>query len=59
MNTIISIFFIDWIVDYINTPKYELTAGQESLFYIALLIICAVIFAIVDIALIIYNKIKR
>lgn len=39
----IRFFIIDWILDYVNTPKYEMTAGTEALFYAALLIIFAAI----------------
>lgn len=59
MNTLLRLFLIDWIVDYINTPQYEMTAGCESLFYAALLIICAAIMAIIYTCVYIYDKIKR
>ena len=55
----IRFFIIDWILDYINTPKYEMTVGTEVLFYAALLIIFAVIIGIIFLIDFIYNKVKK
>ena len=55
----IRFFIIDWILDYVNTPKYEMTVGTESLFYAALLIIFALIMGIIFLIDFIYNKIKK
>ena len=45
-----ALFIIDWICDYINTPKMEVTAGQEVLFYLALSIIFIAIVALISIS---------
>lgn len=55
----IKFFIIDWILDYINTPKYEMTVGTEVLFYAALIIIFAVIMGIKFLIDFIYNKFKK
>lgn len=34
-------FIIEWINNYINTPKQELTAADEAMFSLAVLIILA------------------
>lgn len=44
-----ALFLIDWIVDYINTPRMEITAGQEVLFYFALSIIFVGVVALISI----------
>ena len=58
-NILMRFFIIDWIVDYINTPKYEMTVGCELLFYAALMIIFAAIMALVFLLDYIYGKIKK
>ena len=56
----LSIFFIDWIVDYINTPQIEITAGQEALFYAAIAIIFLIIGTpVFTIACIIEKRLKH
>lgn len=52
-------FLIDWIVDYINTPKMEVSAGQEILCYTALSIIFLAIVGIVCVAWGMINWIKN
>lgn len=37
----VSMFIIEWINNYINTPKQELTAADEAMFSLAVLIILA------------------
>lgn len=49
-----ALFIIDWIVDYISTPKMEVTPGQEFLYYLALsiifvlsVVVCSVILKVI------------
>lgn len=52
-------FVIDWIVDYINTPKYEMTISCELLFYAALAIIFGAVLGVIFIGAIIKEKMKK
>ena len=58
-NILLRFFIIDWIVDYINTPKYEMTIGCEILFYAALAIIFGVILGVIFIGAMIKEKMKK
>ena len=58
-NTLMRFFIIDWIVDYINTPKYEMTIGCEILFYAALAIIFGVVLGVIFIGALIKEKMKK
>lgn len=59
INILMRFFIIDWIVDYINTPKYEMTIGCEILFYAALAIIFGVVLGIIFIGAMIKEKMKK
>lgn len=52
-------FIIDWIVDYVNTPKYEMTIGREILFYAALAIIFEAVLGVIFIGAMIKEKMKK
>ena len=58
-NTLMRFFIIDWIVDYINTPKYEMTIGCEILFYAALAIIFGSVLGVIFIGALIKEKMKK
>lgn len=58
-NTLGRFFIIDWIVDYINTPQYEMTIGCEVLFYAALAIIFGSVLGVIFIGAIIKEKMKK
>ncbi|MEE3499530.1 MAG: hypothetical protein VZS12_10515 [Ruminococcus bromii] len=42
----LAFFLIEWITDYINTPKIEQTPQQEILYYTAIAIWLAVLLTI-------------
>ena len=51
----LSFFLFDWISDYINTPKYEMTVQTEVLGIIA----CGIVaFALLALCIIIYNIVE-
>lgn len=52
-------FLFDWIEDYINTPKIEVTAGQEILFYLALAIIFLIVIGVICSVWAVINWIRR
>lgn len=58
-NILMRFFIIDWIVDYINTPKYEMTNGCEILFYAALAIIFGSVLGVIFIGAMIKKKMKK
>lgn len=58
-NIQMKFFVIDWILDYINTPKYEMTIGCELLFYAALAIIFGAVLGIIFIGAMIKEKMKK
>lgn len=51
-------FIKDWILNYVNTPKLELTLADTALFYIALSIIVAVILLIIVIIGEVHTRLK-
>lgn len=58
-NIQMKFFVIDWIVDYFNTPKYEMTLRCEVLFYAALAIIFGAVLGIIFIGAMIKEKMKK
>lgn len=58
-NILMRFFIIVWIVDYINTPKYEMTMGCEVLFYAALAIIFGSVLGVIFIGAMIKEKMKK
>lgn len=53
------LFLLDWIIDYIETPKIQQTPGQEVLFYAALAIIFGIVLGVIFIGALIYEKLKK
>ena len=58
-NIQMKFFVIDWIVDYIETPKIQQTPGQEVLFYAALAIIFGAVLGVIFIGAMIKEKMKK
>lgn len=51
-------FLIEWVENYINTPRIELTFADEALFYLALLMILTVVIGGIWLVGVIVEKIK-
>ena len=52
-------FLLQWINDYISTPKMDMTAEIEALYYVALLIISSIVIIGIAFSIFIITKLKK
>lgn len=55
----LSFFLFDWISEYINTSKYDMTLSVELLGILAIGIIAFAVLGIITVIAIIINEIKK
>ena len=52
-------FLLQWINDYISTPKMDMTVEIEALYYVALLIISSIVIIGIAFSIFIITKLKK